>query len=51
MWTLPTQCNPIIMILPRQQIVCLTYTIRSRYHITFEVAYCVPDLHNMLQLL
>ena len=28
----------------------LTYTICSRYHITTEVAYCVPYLHNMLQL-
>ena len=28
----------------------LTYTICSEYHNTTEEAYCVPHLHNMLQL-
>ena len=28
----------------------LTYTICSNYHSTTEVAYCVPNLHNMLTL-
>ena len=27
-----------------------TYTIGSHYHNTTKVAYCVPYLHNMLQL-
>ena len=36
--------------LPRQQIVYLTYTICSHYHNASKVAYCVPYLHNMLPL-
>ena len=30
--------------------VYLTYTICSEYHNTTDVAYCVPNLHNMLTL-
>ena len=35
----PTQYAHITVILPRKHTVCLTYTIRSKYHITSEVAY------------
>ena len=48
--TLPTQYAPNIIIVVRWHIVYLTYTICSEYHNTTEVAYCVPYLHNMLQL-
>ena len=48
--TLPTQYAPIIIIPPRKHIVYLNYIICSEYHNTTEVAYCVPYLHNMLQL-
>ena len=50
MCTLPTQYAPIIIILSREHIVYLTYTNCSEYHCTTEVAYCVPNLHNMLPL-
>ena len=48
--TLPTQYAPIIIILPRNRFVYLTYTICSHYHNTTKVAYCVPYQHNMLPL-
>ena len=45
--TLPTQYAPNITILFRMHIVCLTFTICSKYHNTTKVAYCVPYLHRM----
>ena len=51
MYTLPTQNAPNIIILPRRgHILYLTYTICSKYHNTTKVEYCVPYLHNMLQI-
>ena len=52
--TLPTQYAPIIILLPHYHttkvIAYPTYTICSNYDNSTEVAYCVPYLHNMLQI-